>query len=181
MAEDEEYKVEFPGLKGPQFKIAIAGEPAVGKTTLARRFTGKQMREEYIPTLGVEITTKKIKLGSKTVTLVLWDLAGQPQFKIVRPAYYKGSAGIIFVFDVTMPHTLARIDDWVSECYNAIESVPAVLVGNKIDLKESRVVDRATAEARASRLGLQYFETSGKLGQNIESPLAWLISRILEQ
>ena len=149
MAENEEYKVEFPGVKGPRFKIAIAGEPAIGKTTLARRFTGKQMRDEYIPTLGVEITTKKIKLVSKTVTLVLWDLAGQPQFKIVRPTYYKGSTGVIFVFDVTMPHTLARIDDWVSECYNAIENVPGVLVGNKIDLEESRVVDRATAEARA--------------------------------
>jgi len=177
--EEEEYKVEFPGLKGPQFKVAIAGEPAVGKTTLVRCFTGRQLRDEYIPTLGVEITTKKVNVGNNLVTLMLWDLAGQPQFKIVRPVYYKGSSGVIFMFDVTMPHTLARIDDWVSECYSAIESAPGVLIGNKIDLKDRRVVDRSTAEARASRLGLQYFETSGKLGQNIEAPLTWLVSKIL--
>jgi len=181
LAEEEgEYKVEFPGLKGPQFKIVIVGEPAVGKTTLVRYFTGKQMHDEYLPTLGVEITTKKVKVGNNRVlTLMLWDLAGQPQFKIVRPVYYKGSSGVIFMFDVTMPHTLARIDDWVSECYSVIKSAPGTLVGNKIDLKDGRVVDRSTAEARASRLGLQYFETSGKLGQNIEAPLRWLISKIL--
>jgi small GTP-binding protein len=178
---EDEYTVEFPGLKGPQFKIVVAGEPAVGKTTLVRRFTGKQMRDQYIPTLGVEITTKKVKLGKDLVTLMIWDLAGQPQFKIVRPIYYKGSSGIVFVFDVTLPHTLARIDDWVSESSSSIKDIPGVIIGNKIDLADQRNVERSTAEARASRLGLQYFETSGKLGQNIEAPLRWLVSKILEK
>lgn len=179
---EEEYKVEFPSLTGPQFKIVVAGEPAVGKTTLVRCFTGKQMRDEYIPTLGVEITTKKVKVDKDQVaTLMLWDLAGQPQFKIVRPVYYKGSSGMILVFDVTMPHTLARIDDWVSESFSVVKGVPGVMVGNKIDLSDRRVVERSTAEARASRLGLQYFETSGKLGQNIEAPLRWLVSKLLEK
>jgi small GTP-binding protein len=177
--EEEEYKVEFPSLKGPHFKIAICGEPSVGKTTLVRSFTGKQLRDEYLPTLGVEITTKRIKVKGTEVTLIMWDLAGQPQFKIVRPLYYKGAAAAIFMFDVTMPHTLARIDDWVTECYNEIDGTPAILIGNKIDLKENRLVERSTAEARASRLGLQYFETSAKLGQNIGPSLLWLVAKIL--
>lgn len=177
--EEEEYKVEFPGLKGPHFKIVVCGEPSVGKTTLVRNFTGKQLRDEYLPTLGVEITTKRIKVGETEVTLIMWDLAGQPQFKIVRPLYYKGSAGAVFMFDVTMPHTLARIDDWVTECSNVIDGAPAILIGNKIDLKEKRLVDRSTAEARASRLGLRYFEASARLGQNIGSPLLSLVAKVL--
>jgi Ras-related protein Rab-1A len=177
--ENEEYKVEFPSLKGPHLKITVCGEPSVGKTTLIRSFTGKQLRDEYLPTLGVEITIKRIKVGKTEVTLIMWDLAGQPQFKIVRPPYYKGSAGAVFMFDVTMPHTLARVDDWVTECYKFIEGGPGVLIGNKIDLKEKRLIDRSTAEARASRLGLHYFETSARLGQNIEAPLLWLVSKIL--
>lgn len=177
---DEEYKVEFPSSKGPHFKITVIGEPAVGKTTLVRNFTGKKLRDEYMPTLGVEITTKRIDVKGTQVTLIMWDLAGQPQFKIVRPMYYKGSAGAVFMFDVTMPHTLARVDDWVSECHSAVSGAPSVLVGNKIDLKDNRLVDRSTAEARASRLGLRYFETSAKLGQNIEAPLMWLLAEILK-
>jgi small GTP-binding protein len=177
--EEGEYKVEFPSMKGPHFKIAVCGEPSVGKTTLVRNFTGKQLRDEYLPTLGVEITTKRIKFKGTEVTLIMWDLAGQPQFKIVRPLYYKGSAAAIFMFDVTMPHTLARVDDWVTECYNEIDGAPAILIGNKIDLKEARLVDRSTAEARASKLGLKYFETSARLGQNIGPSLMWLVARIL--
>jgi small GTP-binding protein len=146
---------------------------------LVRNFTGKQLRDEYLPTLGVEITTKRIKVGQTEVTLIMWDLAGQPQFKIVRPLYYKGAAGAVFMFDVTMPHTLARIDDWVTECSNVIGGAPAILIGNKIDLEEKRLVEPSTAEARASRLGLRYFEASAKLGQNIGSPLLWLVAKVL--
>jgi GTPase SAR1 family protein len=83
------------------------------------------------------------------------------------------------MFDVTMPHTLARIDDWVTECYNVIDGAPGILIGNKIDLKEKRLVERSTAETRAARLGLRYFETSAKLSENIGPSLIWLVSRIL--
>lgn len=178
--QEVEYKVEYPFLKGPQLKITVVGEPAVGKTTLVRNFTGKQLHDEYIPTLGVEITVKKMNIGKTQTTLLMWDLAGQPQFKIVRPSYYKGSAGVVFMFDVTLPHTLGKIDDWVKECFSVMSRVPAVLIGNKIDLKDKRLADRSTAEARASRLGLQDFETSARLGQNIEAPLKWLVSKIFE-
>ena len=177
---EEEYEVEFPSSKGPHFKITVVGEPAVGKTTLVRSFTGKKLRDEYMPTLGVEITVKRMNVKETQVTLMMWDLAGQPQFKIVRPLYYKGSAGAVFMYDVTMPHTLARVDDWVHECFSAVSGIPGVLIGNKIDLKESRIVDRSTAEARAARLGLRYFETSAKLGQNIEAPLMWLLAEIIK-
>jgi Ras-related protein Rab-1A len=178
--DEEEYKVEFPSSKGPRFKITVVGEPAVGKTTLVRSFTGKKLRDEYLPTLGVEITTRRIDVKGTQVTLIMWDLAGQPQFKIVRPTYYKGSSGVVFMFDVSMPHTLARIDDWVSECYGAVSDVPGVLIGNKIDLSDRRLVDRSTAEARASGLGLKYFEASAKLAQNIEAPLMWLLANMLK-
>ncbi|WXG42660.1 MAG: Rab family GTPase [Promethearchaeati archaeon SRVP18_Atabeyarchaeia-1] len=177
---NEQYEVEFPISKGPHFKIVVLGEPAVGKTTLVRNFTHKELRDEYLPTIGVEITTKRIDVRGTQVTLIMWDLAGQPQFKIIRPMYYKGSAGAVFMFDVTMPHTLARVDDWVGECASATSGIPGVLIGNKIDLTDRRLVDRSTAEARASRLGLKYFETSAKLGQNIEAALMWLLAEILK-
>lgn len=109
---NEQYEVEFPISKGPHFKIVVLGEPAVGKTTLVRNFTHKELRDEYLPTIGVEITTKRIDVRGTRVTLIMWDLAGQPQFKIIRPMYYKGSAGAVFMFDVAI--CLTRWRGWMT-------------------------------------------------------------------
>jgi small GTP-binding protein len=179
-------QVAEPSAHYVNAKVVLVGDTGVGKTGLSL-VLNNQPFEATDSTPGRRVwalDSREVSIGgnvTQTRETLLWDLAGQPQFRIVRPLYYRGSAGAVFMFDVTMPHTLARIEDWVSECHNVISGAPGVLIGNKIDLKDKRLVDRSTAEARASRLGLRYFETSAKLGQNIDAPLMWLLAEILKR
>lgn len=66
--------------------------------------------------------------------LDFWDTAGTDRYKTITPAFYRKSAGIIFVFDVTSRQTFEDINKWMNEAFDAIEDgIVKFLVGNKCD------------------------------------------------
>ena len=64
-------------------KIVVLGDPAVGKTSLIRRFVINAFDDKYLTTIGAKIVKKEVQLrsgGAKPdidVTLMIWDVAGQ--------------------------------------------------------------------------------------------------------
>ena len=69
-------------------KIVLAGDGAVGKTTLRRRYLGEGFQASYMMTIGADFAVKRVDIGGKTITFQIWDLAGQPRFQMVRELYY---------------------------------------------------------------------------------------------
>ena len=63
------------------FKVIVVGDPSVGKSSLLLKFSSKKFKEQYIPTVGVNITKEQVTLddnGEKVlINLMLWDVAGQ--------------------------------------------------------------------------------------------------------
>jgi len=57
-------------------KICLIGRFAVGKTSLVKQFIEKQFGEKYKTTVGVSISTKKLLVEDKEISLVIWDIAG---------------------------------------------------------------------------------------------------------
>lgn len=48
----------------------------------------------------------------------IWDTAGQQRFRTITSAYYKGTDGIIMVYDVTNPTSFDDlINSWIPEAY----------------------------------------------------------------
>jgi Ras-related protein Rab-5C len=78
--------------------------------------------------------------------------------------YYRGAAAAIVVFDITHPASFDRAKKWVGELRQNVTTPGLViaLVGNKVDLAESRQVAEAEARAYAEENSLLYFETSAK-------------------
>jgi small GTP-binding protein len=151
-------------------KIVVVGDPNVGKTSLVIQFTEKAFRKTYLPTIGVNITEKTIVHEGAQFTMVLWDLAGQAKFTKMRKHFYTGANGVILVFDLTKKESLPGIKDWYEDIKKSLEGAPlnCVLLGNKNDIADQRVVSELEAKSMAAALKVPYFETSAKTGENVD-------------
>ncbi|HMF31166.1 MAG TPA: Rab family GTPase [Candidatus Lokiarchaeia archaeon] len=169
-----------------KYKTILCGAAAVGKTALIKRFVSNQFVNSYVLTIGVEVTSKIIELASgNSVTLSIWDVAGQERFKEIRPTFYKGAVGGLVVFDLTRNDTYEEAThEWLGELQQFINpSVPFVLIGNKLDLvaEVGSAVDRDAARAFAEDHGSIYIETSALDGTMVDEAFVELIDRILTQ
>lgn len=151
------------------FKIVIIGDPAVGKTSLINRFINRTFIEEYKQTIGCQLNIAEMTVGDVLIRLVIWDLAGQPQFESVRSLYFLGSDAAIVVFDLTRRDSFSNVDGWVQAFRRAVpDNVPQVLVGNKSDLASKRKVSSKEADQRhISQEYDTYIETSARTGENV--------------
>jgi len=111
------------------FKIVILGDPAVGKTSLLRRYVDNMFSKDYLMTIGTNIQTKIVHIDNKHITLSIWDLAGQPLFQSLHPAYCKGANGAVLVFDLTRQNTLNNLHGWAQALWCSVGKVPLAFVG----------------------------------------------------
>ena len=151
------------------FKIIIIGDANIGKSCLLLRFIDKSYRENHDLTIGVEFGCKIINLLGTKIKLQIWDTAGQEAFKSIIRAYYRNTAGVLLVYDVTNRNTFNNIKLWLEDINkysnNPINSI--ILVGNKIDL-ENREITYIEGEALANEYNLLFIETSAKVFINID-------------
>ena len=165
------------------YKLILGGDGSVGKTSMVHRFVEDEFETDYKSTIGTSIMKKECKFGGleSKVRFVIWDLAGQSQFKRVRHSYAANAEAGILVFDVTRRETFDNIKQWHKETIEVAPEIVLILVGNKIDLTDSRVVSTADGEQVAKDLGLIYIETSAKTGENIEDAFRMLALQIIKK
>lgn len=163
------------------FKIVAVGDGRVGKTSLIRRFAENKFDMNYLPTLGVDITTKSLSVSEKSVKLICLDTAGQEFFGKLRPQYYHGANGALVVYDITDKETFDNVPVWLDELRRYISDlIPMILVANKVDLEDERKVRSDDGERLANEQDLGFYETSAKADEtNVEVIFQDLASRIL--
>ena len=152
-------------------KIIVCGDPNVGKTSIILRYTRNAFKRTYLPSIGVNICEKTLNVYKSSVKLVLWDIAGQNKFQIMRKYFYAGADGFILVFDLTDNNTFHNIEKWSQDIkkylVNADDKV-GFIIANKNDLTDKRSVNKKNILKLAKKLNLEYIETSALTGQNIE-------------
>ncbi len=181
---DEELTMGVTGDKGEVvFKVIVIGDGSVGKTTLLRQYVEHQFETEYIPTVGVNILKEQIQVGDKAVNLMLWDIAGQPQFYLLHKVYYNGANGVILMFDLTNSPSFTNINNWYNELIKyGLDTVPIIMCGNKSDLKGDRKIIEPMAHSKMEQLGIPaYFETSAKEGTNVKEAFNKIIELMMNR
>eukprot|EP01117_Protostelium_nocturnum_P020450 TRINITY_DN91_c0_g2_i1.p2 TRINITY_DN91_c0_g2~~TRINITY_DN91_c0_g2_i1.p2 ORF type:complete len:207 (-),score=49.38 TRINITY_DN91_c0_g2_i1:154-774(-) len=161
------------------FKLLLIGDSGVGKSCLLLRFADDTYTESYISTIGVDFKIRTIELNGKTIKLQIWDTAGQERFRTITSSYYRGAHGIIVVYDITDQVSFSNVKQWLQEIDRyACENVNKLLVGNKNDLTNKRVVDTNTAKEFADGLAIPFLETSAKNATNVEQAFLTMAGEI---
>merc|ERR1711963_182576 len=161
------------------FKLLLIGDSGVGKSCLLLRFADDTYTESYISTIGVDFKIRTIELDGKTIKLQIWDTAGQERFRTITSSYYRGAHGIIVVYDVTDQESFNNVKQWLQEIDRyARENVNKLLVGNKCDLTNKKVVDYTSAKEYADQLGIPFLETSAKNATNVEQAFMTMAAEI---
>lgn len=150
-------------------KIIVAGCSGVGKTAIIQSLKDGTFNPDTDSTIGVDFSQYKCDTGDDSVKLNIWDTAGQEKFRSVSRAYFRNAVGAILVFALDDRSSFDGLEGWLNDIQTlALPNASIILVGNKSDLLDERVIAENDALVFANRHGLDYVETSAKECTNIE-------------
>ena len=170
-------------VKNEYIKILTLGESSVGKTSFILRYTENTFSEIYLTTMGIDFKTKIIKLkNKKTYSVLFYDTAGQEKYRSISLNVIKNAQGVILMYDITNKKSFESITRWM-ESIREIKGnyFPIILLGNKCELEEKRVVSKNDAEQLAQKYGIELFEVSNKAGINIDEAGLCIINKVIEE
>lgn len=163
-------------------KLLLIGDSGVGKSCLLLRFSEDSFTPSFITTIGIDFKIRTIEIDGKRIKLQIWDTAGQERFRTITTVYYRGAMGILLVYDVTDEKSFDNIKTWFGNVeQHASEDVNKILIGNKCDWDEKRVVSKEQGQALADSLGIQFVEASAKANVNVEEAFLSLARQIMKR
>ena len=164
------------------YKILLLGDSEVGKSCFLMRYADNVFVDNYITTIGLDYKLKYIQLDSGEIIKVqLWDTAGQDRYRTIAKNYYKGSHGILLLYDVTKTNSFENIREWIRDIREEVyEKAIIFLIGNKIDKKEDRKIQTEQGAKLAEEFNLPFFEASAKSGENVDEIFKALYKKISE-
>ncbi len=183
-------------------KILLIGDGGVGKSSFRRAWLGETFRTQYIMTLGADFATKEISLFYPpsethfTIKFHIWDLAGQPRFKVVSDLYYSGAVGALCFFDITNQSSYINLVKWINSYWNlnGKGKRPLLVVGAKSDLRKDPNFPNQVLSQNGFELAneltkriqkdhdcnVDYIETSAKYNINVEKAFQLLGTEIIK-
>uniref|UniRef100_H2ZGR3 Ras-related protein Rab-10 n=1 Tax=Ciona savignyi TaxID=51511 RepID=H2ZGR3_CIOSA len=130
----------------------------------------------------IDFKIKTVELNGKKIKLQIWDTAGQERFHTITTSYYRGANGIMLVYDITNTKSFENISKWLRNIEeHASEDVEKMLLGNKCDMEDKRMISKERGEMIAKEHGIKFYETSAKNNINIETAFIALATDILHK
>ncbi|OLS25963.1 MAG: GTPase KRas precursor [Candidatus Heimdallarchaeota archaeon LC_3] len=182
-----------------KIKLLLIGDEEVGKTTLRKRFMGQKHTVSYLATIGADFAKKETSVNFKgqdyLIESLIWDLAGQDAYKVVRAAFYEGASGALLIVDISRKETITNMEKWVEELWtnNGSGPIPFAILANKSDLREkdpSKVISKEETEElvidfrnkmlEKAKFKFTFLETSALDGINVDEAFDILLKEILE-
>ena len=159
--------------------VVVIGDSGVGKSNLLSRFTRDEFNLESKSTIGVEFATRSVSIEGKTIKAQIWDTAGQERYRAITSAYYRGAVGALVVYDITKDVSFENVEKWVAELKeNAAADITMMLVGNKTDLAQQRLVTTEQGKEYATQHGITFLEASALTSSNVEAAFLQILSEI---
>ncbi|XP_077163883.1 ras-related protein Rab-35 isoform X2 [Paroedura picta] len=139
------------------FKLLIIGDSGVGKSSLLLRFADNTFSGSYITTIGVDFKIRTVEINGEKVKLQIWDTAGQERFRTITSTYYRGTHGVIVVYDVTSAESFVNVKRWLHEINQNCDDVCRIL-----DVQLHHRVGSASKEGQLGKAAAAATERRGE-------------------
>ena len=151
-------------------KLLLIGDSAVGKTNFIFRYVNDSYTSNHLSTVGFDFKSVVTKLSKskKTVKLQIWDTAGQERYMSVNKNLFLKVQGILLFYSITDRESFEHITNWVDIIRDTCDSLPIILIGNKKDDENSRIVSEDEGKKLANNFNLEFLEASGKENINVK-------------
>lgn len=151
-------------------KLGVIGPASVGKSALSIRYTQKVFIDEYLPSFE-NLFKKEITIGKEHVEIDILDSSGMDELVVMRPTWFKEREAFLLVFAINDKDSFNALtafrDQLISFRQGITAPAPLIIVGNKADLANDRVIKLEEAKELAKTWGAEYLETSAKKDVNV--------------
>ncbi|KAI1181836.1 putative small G-protein Ras2 [Nemania serpens] len=159
------------------YRIVVLGDGGVGKTSLTMGLCGHEFSQTYDPTIEDSFKTE-IEIDHIQYPLHVLDTAGQEEYVNLLDGWISQGDGIVLVYDVTSRASFASLRHLIKQAMrvkwdledsaaSSPSSLPIMIVGNKTDMVDARVVRATEGLALAKAYGCEFTETSAKCMKNV--------------
>lgn len=170
-------------------KLALMGGGGVGKSNITLRFIQGAFKEFYDPTIEDSYTKDNYIVDNETFSLEIYDTAGQDSFTGMRDMYYRDMHGFIFVYSITDKNSLQDVEERIESLRRLRDPdnqgilPPLMILGNKNDLEEERVISKAEGESFTQKVGDEviFMETSAKNNINIDKIFEDMVRLVIKR
>ena len=162
-------------------KIIVSGDGGVGKTSFLNRLIHGKFDVNSKLTKGVDFFSKNIQLNGHDINFVMWDFAGQNQFKLLLSDFVDGSLAAFVLFDLSRFKTLENVKEWI-RTLNSYGNIPAFILGNKSDqihYEKYKYFDDYVLDLKKKYNNIiGYSRISSKTGYNIKKAFDEFIKKL---
>ena len=162
-------------------KVIVSGDGGVGKTSFLNRLIHDNFNVNNELTKGIDFFSKNILINGQEYNFVMWDFAGQTQFRQILNYFYGGSIAAFVLFDLSRFNTLSGVEEWIKKL-NENGKIPIFILGNKsdaIDINHCKDIDANILDIRRRYKNIiGYLRISSKTGDNVKQAFLSLLEGI---
>ena len=160
-------------------KLLIVGDTSVGKTNFISQFINNKFDDNYNPSNGFDNKTSIFTINKKRIKLQIWDSVSYEKDLSLNRSLFLKVQGIILMYDITNFDSFEHIGNWVKYIQNVNDNIPIILVANKCDLFEERIVTQKEGNDLAIKYNFTFVETSGKNDINVKTTFVKICEEII--
>ncbi len=162
-------------------KLIVCGDGGVGKSSFLNRLIHDNFNNNSDLTRGIDFFSKKITSNGYKYNFVIWDFAGQRQFKDILSNFVDGTNSAFILFDLSRFSTFESVERWIQKLNN-YGNILVFIIATKsdlIDLDSCRIIDNYVSQILSKYKNLMgYLKISSKTGYNVKRAFNFLIKVI---
>ena len=163
-------------------QLLLLGDISVGKTSFIYHFLYNKFESNEMPTKELDLKTSDLVIENKNVRAQLWDTVGQEKYISITTNLILRVQGFIIVYDITNKDSYENVTKWINLVKEKCDKKVSILVvGNKTDLEEQRVIKKDEAKKWCKNNKYKFIETSCLNGSNIKKAVTRICKSIIHK
>ena len=153
-------------------KLVFLGDSGVGKSCMITRFLTGVYDNTILATNGASYASKTIEIPEigKSITLDIWDTAGQEKYKSLNKFFYQDAKMVILVYDITQKYSFDNLKNvWYKDLKEYGDpNIVIGIAGSKSDRYEEEAVSEQEAREFAKSINAVFGLTSAQNNTGID-------------